>query len=726
MVQLLFGTIPFYADRESRLAVQSCLITILKSDVEPKLLGSLIKGLRQEAQKPVIAVSTSFVLVEWCSLLMQILAGTDLWDQFGNDILLCDADSFEQCLQPTSKRSIANSATVVTRRGFRELFSPAKSRKQTLTTAVKTLTAKGSQGTAKFAPLLGVIAGVSWRLQALKPILDSLKPQFYEFYTREIVSSKTPIARHVAIGMRDFFSDFATLEEVERDVVPALEKGLLRAPEVILTGVLRPFISSLPRDFDLSLVLKGRLLKPLLSSIKSSNPQVRAGAVASFRDIVSRCHDDKALESVVEEVLNPLKGGKLSSPEHRVLHAEMLEGMTLPGSSAEKVSVGVATVAAKEGNEPALLAETSTLARTVSQILTQGAEVQQPVLDTIAKGLADKKPNSRKLWLLLVAQVLRGAGDGVPTQSLNSFLESVIPALVDNFNEVVANPATAVQSGVIVGAYILTALSPSIRQRFPQGSANQRLTQVSASQDSIAARGKQAFLLSPRIYTKLSAKDDLRWFTLSVSSLAALLNDKTEKETILSWSETMIYLITATDIPPEVQRETARSLFQVYSENPGLVAEAIMDGLWNLLLNPTAKEKEFKVGNENFLHVLKSICPEVGEDNYSGVSIGQREDQACALLVLGRTELVPRSSWITLCLRMGVDPGNLSRKYQDRLLQEIGRRALDGSVSSGHTTHQSRPRKLTYFSCSLASSRNLPITPPPNWHLFLLKPWCLN
>ncbi|KAL6866280.1 translational activator of GCN4 [Amphichorda felina] len=674
-VQLLFRTLPLYDDRESRLAVQACLVTILKNAIDPKLLGSLVKGLRREAQKPVIAVSTSFVIVEWCSLLMQQLAGTNFWEQFGNDILLCEADAFEQCLQPTSKRSVANSATVVTRRGFRQLFESAESRENTLATAVKTLTAKGSY--AKNAPLLGVIAGVAARLGYLKPTLESLKAQFYEFYTREIVNSKTPVPRHVAIGMRDFFSDFATLEEVEKDVVPALEKGLLRAPEVILTGVLRPLVSSLPRSFDLSAILKERLLKPLLSSIKSSNPQVRTGVVTSFRDIVSRCHDDKTLETIVEEVLTPLKGGKLSSPDHRVLHAEMLEGMKLPGSSAEKVSVGIATVAAKEGNEPALVAETSTLARTVSQLLAQDAEVPKSVLDTVSKGLADKKPNSRKLWLLLVAQVLRGVGDGVTAPGLKSFLEVVIPKMAVNFNEVVANPATSIQSGVIVGAYIITALAPSIEQLFPGSSLSQALAQVSASPDSIAAGGKQGFLLSPRIYTKLSTKDDLRWFSLALSSLTSLFNDETEEEVLLAWSQAMIYLITAAEIATEVQRETARSLSELYRKNASLVATAIMDGLWDLLLNSATKEKELRIDNENLIHVLKSICPEAGEDNYLGVSIEQREHQACALLVLGRPELVPRSSWITLCLKMGIDPGALSGKYQDRLLKEIGRRASD-------------------------------------------------
>ncbi|KAF4121008.1 Parkin co-regulated protein [Geosmithia morbida] len=676
ILQLLFETIPYYADRKSRLAVQACLVTILKAGADPKLLGLLVKRLRQETQKPAIAASTSFVLVEWCSLLMQHLAGTSSWDEFGNDVLISDADAFDRCLLPAAKKSVSNSATVITRRGFRQLFEPAETREKDLKGAVKILTTKGGQPTAKNAPLLGVIAGVSARLPSLKPVMNTLQTQVYEFYVREVFGSKTPLAKHIAGGLRDFFCEFSTLEEVEKHVIPALEKSLLRAPEIVLTSIVRPFFASLPKQFDFSKILKERLLKPLLSSIKSSNAQVRAGAVAAFRDIVPRSSDEKLLAGIIDEILNPLKSGKLSSADHRVLHAEMLEAIEFPKASAENVASGIATIASKEGNEPALVAETATLAKAVLQTLSKGGQIPKIVLDTLSKGLADKKLNPRKLWLLLTGQVLRNVGNGEFPPGFEAFLDAVLPKVIDNFQEVVTNPSSAVQSGIVVGAYILAALSTTIQTHFSAMKSVQALSKASLMKEALAAGGKASFLLSPRIYTKVSTETDLRWFSLALLSLVAAFDENTDKDTVLAWSEAIIFLISGSDIPPQIQQETTKSLSQIYRVYPELIASAIMDGLWSIVLNETTKEKEFKVTKESFLHALRSVCPEPdSEAETARVSREQREDQACALLVLARPEIVPRSSWITLCLRMGVDPGELAGKYQNRLLREMEERA---------------------------------------------------
>jgi hypothetical protein len=42
-----------------------------------------------------------------------------------------------------------------------------------------------------------------------------------------------------------------------------------------------------------------------------------------------------------------------------------------------------------------------------------------------------------------------------------------------------------------------------------------------------------------------------------------------------------------------------------------------------------------------------------------------------SLLVLARQELLPRVSWIDLCLTVEVDPGDLARSSGESLLQQI-------------------------------------------------------
>lgn len=643
--------------------------------------------MRDESQKPGIAASSAFVLVEWCSVFMQHLAGSSVWEELGKDILLTDADALEKCLQSNSRSGVVRSAAVVTRRGFRKLLSPAQSREKSLTNCVTTLTAKGTQSTAKNALILGVIAGVCARQVTLKPLLQTLKPKYYEFYIREIIGSRTAVPEHVASGLGDFFLNFATLDEIEKELVPAIEKGLLRAPEVILGGVLKPLVKSLPDTFDLSRILEGKLLKPLLSNIKSSNPAIRNGAITAFRAIVAQCSDLKTMDGVVDEVASPLASGKIASPDHRILHAEMLEAIPLSEQSASKASTALATVASKEGNEAALAAETSALARASVMTLETGGELPKSVLDSIIKGLADKKPASRRLWLLHAGSIFHSLEGTEPTAGISAFAEAATPKLVANFEEVVSNAASAAQNGLVVGAYILTSLTPALLRRFPKSPALASLAKAAIPTQALSLATKQAFLLNYRIYNKISAEEDLQWFCRALASVAQKLDRKTGQDVVLAWSEANIYLTTASSIPPKVQQEATKSVSRLYARNPTLISGFIIDGLWNSLEQEDNKERDVKMERANLIHVLRAICLEPGEFAQFGADIEKEvlEAQACAILVLSRQELIPRSSWIDMCLRMAIDPGNLARQYLGDLLKEIGlRTSFDQQVSLCH------------------------------------------
>lgn len=622
-------------------------------------------------------------MVEWCSILMQNLAVSPLWDELGNDVLLAGADALEKCLQPSSKTGVVRSALVVIRRGFRKLFSPAQSRDKNLDTAVATLTAKGQQPVAKHSLILGVIAGVCARLPELKSQLEARKQKYHEFYVREIIGSRTALPEHVACGLADFFHHFVTLDELERDLIPAIDKGLLRAPEVVLEGVLRPLVTSLPDTMDLSKLLYGKLLKPLLSNIKSSNATIRAGAIAVFRVMVKRCSDLQAMDGVISEIASPLAAGKLASPDQRVLHAEMLEATPLSEEGANRASSALVAVASKEGNEAALAAETSALARSVVMILETGKELSKPLLDVMVKGLAEKKPGSRRLWLLRVGSVLHALGHHKSTTGISAFAEAVVPKLVANSEEVSGGPAAAAQNGILVGAYLLTALTPALLRQFAGSSFAGALAKADVPSQAASLSTKQTFLMNHRIYNKVSIEEDLDWFCRALTSVAPHVVDATDKDVTLAWSDAMIYLITASNVPSRVQLEAVKSVSKLYARNQVVMSRIMVEGLWNCLARDENKEKDIKLERTSLINVLRSICLEPGELEKLGTDIDKEalEAQACALLVLSRHELVPRSSWIDMCLRMSVDPGNLARNHLDELLEEIARRtSLDQPV----------------------------------------------
>ncbi|KAK2609328.1 translational activator of GCN4 [Conoideocrella luteorostrata] len=689
LLKLLFATHAFYRDRESRLAVQKCLVGIIKAGSSSKTLVPLIKAMRQEVQKPGIAVSNAFVLAEWCSLFMQHL-DAEIWEELGNEILLTYADAVEKSLQSGIRSGVTRSAIIVARRGFRKLLLSPETREGLLTKAVITLTTKGSHPTAKHAVILGIIAGVSARQAPLKLVLESMKPKYYEFYSREIVGSRTVLPEHVSSGLADFFFTFTRLEDVDKELIPTIEKGLLRAPEVVLAGVLKPLVSSLPSDFDLSKTLDGKLLKPLLSNIKSSNAAIRSGAIAAFRAIVAKCTNPKILEHVVDEIGAPLATGKLPAAEQKILHSEMLEITPLSTQSATKVLTSLSTVSTKEGNEAALAAETSALAHAAIFILKERGDLPKPVIDVIVKGLADKKPASRRLWLLRAGTILQ-ACEAIPsTSGLVAIADAVTPKLIANLQEVSSNAASAAQNGLLVGAYVLTALTPIMRRQFPDSTISAALSKASISKQALSLAAKQSFLLNYRAYSKVTAEEDLKWLAWALSSVAQSLGDDSDTEVTIAWAEAFIYLIAAPSIPPKVQQEAMRLVSKLYVERPGLISEFIIDGLWNNFTHDDAKEKDFKFDTSNLVHALRSICLDPQELCALGGNVSQEilESQACSILVLSRPELIPRASWIDMCLRMAVDPGTLAKKHLDVLLQEVGSRtSVDQKVSVDQSTH---------------------------------------
>ncbi|KAF5532275.1 translation activator GCN1 [Fusarium napiforme] len=673
LLQLLFGTYAFYADRQSRLSVQKCLIALVSSGADSKTIAPLIIALRKESQKPGIAPTNAFVLVEWCSLFMQHLDASQ-WDEFAADIILADADALEKCHQPVSRKSVTHSAIIVTRRGLRKLFSSNELSEKRLSASVDVLTAKGAQSISRNAVLLGVIAGVSARKDHLRPVLDSLKSRYYDFFTREIIGSRTSVPEHLVLGLGDFFASFATLEEISKELIPALEKGLLRAPEVILGGVVTPLVRCLPENFDLSKILEQNLLKPLLSNAKSTNAAIRAGSLDAFSALVNKSGDTASLEKVINEVATPLKSGKLSSPDHRILHAQMLQTAPLSKASAEQVANAVAVIAAKEGNESALAAETSALAKAISFLLTNDAEVSKSVLESVTKGLTEKKIPSRKYWLLRVGGILQTLNEAQSVSSaMAGFMDAVIPKLITTFTEVTSNAASAAQSGLIVGAYILTAVSTHINRVLPGSSADLSLAKASVTKQSLSLDPKSSFLLSPRIYSKVSADEDLKWFSRSLDSIFQGLDKEADGQVALAWSEAIIHLVTAQSVPATVQQETSKTLSSLYIRSPKLVSGFIIAGLWDYLKHSGSPDKEPSSGAHNLIQVVKAICLTPSDIEKSGETISTEdlETQANNLLVLARPELIPRANWIDLCLRMELDPGNLVKKYQDELVTEI-------------------------------------------------------
>jgi len=81
---LAFQTYAFYLDRPSRRAAQRILRNVVPGRYAAEILLPLVDALRGEVAKSSVAPGNSFVLTEWCCVLIEQLTKVpELWSKWG-------------------------------------------------------------------------------------------------------------------------------------------------------------------------------------------------------------------------------------------------------------------------------------------------------------------------------------------------------------------------------------------------------------------------------------------------------------------------------------------------------------------------------------------------------------------------------------------------------------------------------------------------------------------
>lgn len=678
---LLFETHALYIDRRSRQAAQTCLRAAATSPKAIELLPDLVESIKSETAKLGIAPANAFVLVEWCAVLLQEFAiRPELWQKWGLTIALADAQVLDICIGSETRQSVKHSAIIVTRRALRKLFKSSKPGKDAVGALISALTAKAQTSTARNAVLLGVVAGVSARLQDARPEFEARKKECYAFYTREIIGSRTVLPPHLANGLRDFFVSFTSLDDLKTDLIPAVEKALLRAPEVVLNDLVAPMIESLRPDIDLSSILHANLLKPLLSNIKSTNASIRAGALRTFQAVARRSSTNDIDDKVADEVLTPLKQNKVTAADQRALHSQMLACLKSSPSLVEKIGTSLLPLALKEANELALDAEVETISKHLSYAFAHEVPVNAPFGDNFAKGIADKRPAVRRVWALRAGDSLWSLPvDKLKQPAVTNFVFAILPKMLDALKEVIANPLPSAQNGLVTMAYVLTAISLSTVREINDQKLAAFVEKAGISKQILVGGVKPSFLLNHRVYSKVTTESDLTWGLRALASTAKLLIEgPPTSEVEDAWSQAFLYFITSSSVPPIIRREAAKTLANVYVSYPARIGHVVVEGIWNWRRRVDLDEKDTaaasaKAGNDELYKAIRSISPIAPTGERVGLKVDSTilESQLIELLVLDRPELLPHTSWIETSLRIGVDPGRLVSENIEICLRKV-------------------------------------------------------
>ena len=662
---------------------------VLRSDrFYPPYTSELVDFYNEECTKQGLASTNALVLVEWGAvMLLRCADNLELFRKCGRTIIQADAQALETCFRPRlrSRTNVKHSAFHASQTALSVLLS--RGGESVVGEIVECLTSKNQKLGPSASQFLGVVAKACARMPQL---LLCHKGAVLSFYTREILGSRTTLPTHIASGLNNFFSSFIAKHDVYQEIIPALERALLRAPEVVMNDLVTPFVKSLPANIDLANALADHLLKPILSNIKSQNEQIRNCALSTYVSLIDHSSDAGAVSRVVKHLLDILSQSKI--PLERQFVSQMLSYTTKEVSESSFLCEAVLKNISKETSEPAVGFEIKTLFRIVRQVAS-GSPLLKIVGEAAVKGAREKKTSIRRLWVLELGEFLCSIHEAnSPTKAgLGPFAESLLPPLLDSLDEVLQNPIVAVQNGLVVGAYIVTALWSDIEQS--QNEAVKKILKKAKSPITVAFDpGSQlSFLLSHRIFSKLDSRD-YTWLIKALCSCPASLT-KARREMQIAWGEAFIYTIVSAGVPPKTRENATGHLSQLYFSHQTIVPYAIIEALWKWHRDLATEKRDgpaisARTGAHRLTDVVRSICPSssILAPQATDAIWSVARDQLIAMLVLCQPNILPNANWIDLCIRMGEDPGAIARIRASDCFRTIDKCfAIEGGIQLAST-----------------------------------------
>jgi hypothetical protein len=188
----------------------------------------------------VSSASNRFVLLSWVNVLVNAVLDTTgsenaLKSPLFSAILNAQGILIDS-LADDSKKSISKSAIADVRRTIRRnaasipvLIDCALANAQTCTPSFKN------------AVLIGTIVDCSLRLKTRndgKDMVLKAEDKLRDYYLKNIISSRTAVHQVALKSFNDFIRETVTKEKFSNDYLPALDKMMLRSPEIVLQGTI--------------------------------------------------------------------------------------------------------------------------------------------------------------------------------------------------------------------------------------------------------------------------------------------------------------------------------------------------------------------------------------------------------------------------------------------------------------------------------------------------------
>lgn len=518
---------------------------------------------------------------------------------------------------------------------------------------------------------ISTLAGASIDLTATNPgiseIVETDKENIYKIYIQSVLGSKVSFPSTVVDSFIPFFSDFMNQEDFDKTVAPAVSKAILRSPEVVLETIVPSLFKNISPLIDISPVLASSLLTPLTSCFGSSNSKTRQYSLNTVRCVLEDLRPDcSKLSDVTSALVTPLKSNKITNPEQRCLVAQSLNSLVASTVTSKTIYTALSTPISKEINEKALEALTSAYFKHLLFDLSSGITIEKSTVDTIIKGISDKKLNLRKIWVSTLIEALLNVKN--TSSNVIDLISQLAPKLIDAWKDINANPALAVQNKVVtIGLAIVTLVD-----RLSNTEAGTSFASANIIESSLN-NPKSSFITSYRTFSKLTEEEDLTWavkaLNASASVLVKLNNDTIANEWALAW----IFYITA-EVPPAAAKLARSLLPDLYLSFQEFIGDLFINTLVNVVTSTSTNVDDSisYVPKARLGGVINVLFSNALEDSSSEVNKVITDSHMAKILILSHHRLIQiKGGWTYLCLRLGVDPGKLVLSQGTTMYEEV-------------------------------------------------------
>ncbi|OBZ65072.1 Translational activator GCN1 [Grifola frondosa] len=684
--KLLTQTYPRYVDAASREAVEAVGVALVRRDelrgtpegepneskfgVTEQILGWMSHEVGKFSKRASShAAADMFVLLGWCCGLYVacLQSNPEFTSSRCWEVLVgVMASLVDMLLDPSTrtKHSIQKSSLVRTRRALR-------SKPEQLPVIMRTLLRLAKTQSLSVVPLLGISVDVTIRLKNvkddnLKKVDPQIKSEILNFYANSMLMSRVPVPSHASAALHDFVRTSVTEDDFAGTILPAMEKALLRSPEISLNVISYFFTAySHPVQDD---VFK-KILTPTLNSSRSTSHVVRMNAAALFKVLIQKSAGEGNVLHAVNEVLAVPKAGKTAGAEHRVALYSMLGSVTPSALVSETIIQTMLPLLAKETHDAAIVVSTSSITPHLVFCLNANTVLPEDVMSLVVREMNSSKPAIRRAFCSLVGDAFWQLGELKSEVSL-TFAKAVLPAFETNLKTVAANPLNAVAGaleGYIAVAILLGPLSRS-------GQFAGIISQNTTLQTLVSPGSKPSFLLWDKVYQKLAHVNDEAWLLRASEATLRFYKDELMQSEQSRAMMGMIFLHLAVESSSShIRRSVIASLELLTTQLPELVTDSVTAAMTTYLSKERSKaangagdDSEPSINKESRLSAVVLACAAFADD----CSHETREKLLIKFIVLAHHSAAggSRQTWIDMCQKGGVDPHQLVCAYLDQIL----------------------------------------------------------